>query len=410
MEVVNRSITFERGEGADDVERVYRATLEGAVAPDRAQVLRSEIRKSMSVRRADAGEGAFEEAESGGVQAVADGFGRLAGEGAGVGAFENDAELVAGQHGVPFDGAHVARGAGGVVGDEFGLLGEAFPGMDDDGAAGAGAVVLGPGGEQPAEIDEGVADGGEFPVDHGGEFAGVVAEHDVGEMVVAVDDAGCEGGGAVGLEPIGDAIDAGDFAGAGPALVFAIAFEQGAPSRHLALEVALDLAEIGEADGEVIDAAEGERGVDHGQAHAAADGRVAGVKFRQADGRVEAVDGLHEVEGDAEDVLGVAGGDEAGMGDVGRGEGAEDAGLAAHDVVAVHAGMARRPAQDERASAAAELQEDVLRAAGQLGQVFKRPGLDAALVHPGFEAFEVNQFAPGFFGHVRPCGEGRGTN
>jgi hypothetical protein len=39
MEVVNRSITFERGEGADDVERVYRATLEGAVAPDRAQVL-----------------------------------------------------------------------------------------------------------------------------------------------------------------------------------------------------------------------------------------------------------------------------------------------------------------------------------------------------------------------------------
>ena len=44
---------------------------------------------------------------------------RLSGQGPGVGALEDDAGLVTGEHGVPVEGAEIARRVGVVVGDEF---------------------------------------------------------------------------------------------------------------------------------------------------------------------------------------------------------------------------------------------------------------------------------------------------
>ena len=127
----------------------------------------------------------------------------------GMRSLEDDAELVAGENAIPFDMAHVARGARAVMLHEFIRRRKALPGTDAD-RAGGRPFALRPGGEKPAEIEQRVADGGELPVDDGGEFRPVMAEHDIGEMIIAMDDAGLERGRAIVLQPFRDLRDAGN--------------------------------------------------------------------------------------------------------------------------------------------------------------------------------------------------------
>ena len=74
----------------------------------------------------------------------------------------------------------------------------------------------------------------------------------------------------------------------------------------------------------------------------------------------------------------------------GAGEGGQDAGLAAHRLVAVGPLVRRRPAQDVLAGAAAEPQQHVLRPTGDQLHVGQRTGAEAALVHPRDEAVEID--------------------
>src|SRR5688572_329085 len=111
----------------------------------------------------DQGVGAGEQPERDGVEHVADGLRGLAGARPGVGALEDDAELEAGEDRVPGDGRGVAVAALGVVGDQLVAGGQPAgvaerPG-DDVGHGVVGAQRLGPGGEQPAEVEQRVADG-----------------------------------------------------------------------------------------------------------------------------------------------------------------------------------------------------------------------------------------------------------
>src|SRR5690242_6899136 len=78
---------------------------------------------------------------------------RAAGRRAGVRPLEDDAELEAGEDGVPSDPGDVAVAALAVTGDELGRRREAVPRLDGHRRAGAAAVVVGPGREEPAEVE-----------------------------------------------------------------------------------------------------------------------------------------------------------------------------------------------------------------------------------------------------------------
>src|SRR5215217_757324 len=115
---------------------------------------------------ADAAQGALEQADGLGVEEIPGFARRLAGAGAGVRAFEDDAELVAGEHRVPVGGRQVAGGARPVVLDQFVDGREALPRTDGD-VLDLGLVAFRPGRDQPTEVDQRVADGGQLPVDDG---------------------------------------------------------------------------------------------------------------------------------------------------------------------------------------------------------------------------------------------------
>src|SRR4029079_1266035 len=72
-----------------------------------------------------------------------------------------------------------------------------------------------PAGQQVAEVEQWVADRRQLPVDDGGHARfGRVDQH-VGEVEVAVDDAGPQVGRAVGLQPRRHLVDAGDVGAGG---------------------------------------------------------------------------------------------------------------------------------------------------------------------------------------------------
>src|SRR4051812_30861737 len=73
--------------------------------------------------------GAFEQDDGAAVQPLAKVARRLAGAGAGVGAFEQDAELVAGERQVPLGGGAISLRTGAVAFDQFGRRGKADPGL-----------------------------------------------------------------------------------------------------------------------------------------------------------------------------------------------------------------------------------------------------------------------------------------
>ncbi len=73
------------------------------------------------------------------------------------------------------------------MGDEFVDRREAIPGLDRHHPR--RAVGFRPERNHEPEIDERIALRGEFPVDDGGDLTGIRAEHHVGKVVVAVDDA-----------------------------------------------------------------------------------------------------------------------------------------------------------------------------------------------------------------------------
>ena len=130
---------------------------------------------------------------------------------------------------------------------------------------------------------------------------------------------------------------------------------------------------------------------------------------RQAAGRVEAVDRLHQVEdGVARHAgLGLAGpGDERGVGHVAAGEGRQHPGLAPHHLVAGPAQVAGAAAQHVVAAARVEPQQHVLGAAGQRSSVGDRPGGQPLVVHPPREGGEVDEVGadPGVGGHGRAFG------
>jgi hypothetical protein len=189
-------------------------------------------------------------------------------------------------------------------------------------------------------------------------------------------------GRTVGVEPGADLVDSGDAAHAGPAFELGVGLQLRLPAAHLAFEEVVELAEIGETLGGVVDLRQRGDGVDHLEAHRVARGGVARVPRRHFLARGEAFDRLHQVKGGAQHRFVATGRDEVRMRDGLAFERAEDAGFAAHGLVGVRAQVLGRAAQDVGAAGADELQQDVLGAAAQQMRVFDGAVIERFRVHP----------------------------
>ena len=131
---------------------------------------------------------------------MADLDGGLAGRSPGVGALQDDAELVAGQCPPPGQVVHPEAGPVAVAADQ--LVG----GREPVGHRLEGADPT-RGGQEPCQVEAGVAQRGQLPVQDRCQFRTVVGGHDVGQVVVAVDDPEGEVVGAVRLQPVADTFD-----------------------------------------------------------------------------------------------------------------------------------------------------------------------------------------------------------
>ncbi len=108
----------------------------------------------------------------------------------------------------------------------------------------SGAVVYEPP-QDPVLIEKLMADLVDFiHADDGREFWPVLPVHDIGEMIVAVQDARLELLRPMLSQPVGDTVEARNEIRPRPAFVVAVGVEPGAPARNLSFEKAVRLAEV----------------------------------------------------------------------------------------------------------------------------------------------------------------------
>src|SRR3546814_918253 len=211
------------------------------------------------------------------------------------------AELVAREDLEPRKIAEVAPGAFAVTLDQRLAWRKPIVAFDAH-AVSVWAVFIGPTHEQPAEIDERIAEGGHFPVDDRRQCA-VIGIDDVADVIVAVNDAGLQLGWAMGYKPRADLFDVAEAVMAGPLRKARIACQLGCPAIDLALEKAIDPAEVTQAGGFGFDGGERREAVDKLQAHPMPDGGRGPRRLRQGNRRVEAIHRRHQVEDRAQHAL-----------------------------------------------------------------------------------------------------------
>ena len=144
------------------------------------------------------------------------------------------------------------------------------------------------------QVGERVADGGQFPVKHRHHVGGAVIHQQVTEAEVAVGDGGAVVLGNIVRQPRHQVVHGRHFIGLG-------GFVLGAPALHLALHVALGLAEIAQAGGLIVDAVQLGQGVDLVVVKVGA--LVLGQGFQLRLGEHPAGHEIHHVEAGADHVI-----------------------------------------------------------------------------------------------------------
>jgi hypothetical protein len=214
-----------------------------------------------------------------------------------------------------------------------------------------------------------------------------VPEHDVRELVVAVDDARPVGLRFVGPEPRGGLVEPGEVAELARGQVRE-------PAVDLPFVEPLGLPETLEPARLPVDARELRDRLDELEREPAA-GREVGVERRRPAVRAHArppVDEFHQVEGGADDVDVVARGEDARVRDVGVLERGEHAVLAQHRLVPALRHLARRAAERQARVAAPDLEQLVRGAArDEIGLEGRARAGEALRVHPARELLAVDE-------------------
>src|SRR4051794_38381163 len=216
---------------------------------------------------------------------------------AGVDALEDDRQLPVAEGDVEVEFGEVAAGAVGVTSRDLGLGREARGevGGHAEGDYVVALAALGPIGHQQANVGEGVAEGAELPVDHGGDLAARTEDHVV-EAVVAVDD-GCRALlGDPRRERLVDAVDRRQ-----PARLRLLPLT--VPAVELAGDVLLLAAEVAEAGRVGVDGMDLDQGVGDALADRSAVTFVGECLRLGEAAQDRPLDELHHVEGRAVDAL-----------------------------------------------------------------------------------------------------------
>ncbi len=181
---------------------------------------------------------------------------------------------------------------------------------------------------------------------------GAVAEHDVGELVVAVHDPGHVVAGLMGAQPRRRGVEPGDVAELHGG-------EMAHPPVHLAFVESVGTAEALEATRPPVDPGQLGDAVDEleGQAPAGLEVGVERCGPAPATHRGPAVDVLHQIEAAPHESGVVAHGQGPGVGDVGVGQRREQPVLAQHGLVAPGGDDAGRTAQGHAVPAPADLEQ-----------------------------------------------------
>ena len=145
--------------------------------------------------------GAGEQAHSGGVQAVTDTLGCFAGKCARVTAFQNGAQLETGQNLVPVQRRHVPARPYRIMVHKLISGGKPRPRFHAGLARGNFGFIR-PAGQNPGQIQQRITQRAQFPIHNRGKHRRIQAVEDIGEVIVAMNDAGLEGRGPVRLQPL----------------------------------------------------------------------------------------------------------------------------------------------------------------------------------------------------------------
>ena len=222
-----------------------------------------------------------------------------------------------------------------------------------------------------------------------------MAIHDVGELVVAVHQAGDEVEWAVVAQPLGRSVKAVDFAALDP-------FEERGPAVDLAFVEPVRTAKILQSLGLPVDLRQ-QRDALSQLIRQPGTGRHVAVKrvrpLAVLVHRRPAVDEPHQIEGPAQNRSIRADADGCGMRHVGAVESLDDPPLPQDALVPVGRGSCGGHAKDAHVLAAADLVDDVLRAAGEEARLERLTlASQTRAVHPIGEPRGVDLF----FGHRLP--------
>lgn len=151
------------------------------------------------------------------------------------------------------------------------------------------AITATPGGEDPAEIEQRIANCGEFRIDDRRQLRPIAPEHDIREMVIAVQDAGPELSRSIGIEVARYLFNAWETVRPRPTFEFGIAGKLTSPAFHLPFEIIIRFAKIVQTYLEIIHAAQRRDAVHQRETHRAPQGGITAMRLGQGDCCVEPV-------------------------------------------------------------------------------------------------------------------------
>src|SRR5712692_10175480 len=136
------------------------------------------------------------------------------------------------------------------------------------------------------------------------------------------------------------------------------------------------------------------------KSHAPTGRGISSMERRQRNRGIEPLHRLHQIKGRADHIGRRAGSDQAGMRNVGTGEGAEHPRLTMVGGIAVATRTARRSPQNIAATVAFEPQQNILGAARQGRGILNRASSKVTIVHPRAQLAEIDEIPPGVPAHA----------
>src|ERR1700716_1966264 len=194
-------------------------------------------------------------------------------------AFKNNPQFVATENAIPTHMRSPASAACRIVGEEFLNARKTAPWLNRVTGDGP-AVRLWPGRHDPSHVEQRIPNASQFRVNDRGKLGTIIAEHDVGQMIVAMQQTRRKARWRIFDQPICYSRNAWDRSRTGPVLIVTVAVEERAPAWNLSLQKSVNLAEILQTGCLVLDTPERQSAIDQRKSHAPTDCGISSMERR----------------------------------------------------------------------------------------------------------------------------------